>query len=96
MTIISLDCTGENTNARTIAANSAANELFNVAMAFCRECGEEIRKHTFIQLESLKESFSYTIPSFPVFQVKIKHIKFSFLNDVMCTMASYRMLLLES
>ncbi len=50
-------------------------------MAFCRECGEEIRKHTFIQLESLKESFSYTIPSFPVFQVKIKHIKFSFLND---------------
>ena len=51
-------------------------------MAPCEMCGIDTSRHIFLQLSSLGRSVDYTIPSFPVFQTKLKHIHFSFLDGI--------------
>ena len=44
----------------------------------CDHCGKEANDHMLIQLAGLGECIDYVIPSFPVFQATLKHVKYSF------------------
>ena len=44
----------------------------------CDHCGKEANDHMLIQLAGLGECIEYVIPSFPVFEATLKHVKYSF------------------
>lgn len=49
--------------------------------SLCEDCAKDCTDHMFIQLAELGKCIDYTIPSFPVFQVKLQHAKYTFFQD---------------
>lgn len=47
----------------------------------CGDCGKEGADHLLIQLSSLGKCIEYVVPSFPVFEAKLQHIKYIFFDD---------------
>ncbi len=43
----------------------------------CQSCGEDVDDHTLLFIHNRGEVIDYTVPSFPVLEVKFTHVKYA-------------------
>ncbi len=55
---------------RAVAANVGEPDL-------CQSCGEDLDDHTLLFIHTRGEVIGYTVPSFPVLEVKFTHVKYA-------------------
>ena len=47
----------------------------------CGDCGEDIKTHTLLTLTHIGNKLDYIVPSFPVFEAELRHMRYIFNDD---------------
>ena len=47
----------------------------------CGECGKELEAHCFVHIVEIDRVVNYVVPSFPVFEATLQHVRYRFVEE---------------